>query len=843
MSLLFRWLFYSSCVLVSVLVLAVLIVILWFNPNQYKPDINDWLSTQSGRSVQVTGDLSWTFFPWLGLQTEGVEVAQTTGFDQTSPFAQWQQAAVRIKLLPLLRRQVEVDEVLVTGLQLNLQRDAEGKANWADLLPVAPSINAPAPITNHPDKPAAPEPAMAWVIAGVTLKQARIHYQDQQSQQQISLQAIQVKTSALRANRWIDLDWSARLHTQAEQDQAKATQLAGHTTIKATSTQVDFKDAVFSLKLAQLPEIMQQITVNLPDLKIKPAELLQTSPIQLSFAGQSIAISAIKVGFGDHGLSISPLKIVGLGMKLSVDWQTSSTAEGTSWQSHWVVDKFSPKQVLANLGLPPMLLPAVHLFSHVGLIFDLGGESEQLWLQNLRLNIDQQSLQCQRIDWFSQQQKMDIQALSVSLGELNLQADMQIQQALNWQSPDFKVQGKLVSNQFNPQQLLSLFGQPPLQVQNPQRFKQIEWQLAFVADQQNLHIDELQLSLDESHLSGELIVQDWANPRIHTELEIDRLNVDDYMSVTQTSANPPLSFGFIKVAQPPPFAPPFVPPAPPFMKPAPSAVLPDFLKQIDLNAHIWIKQFQYAQIKMQDLLLSAQHEDQVLHLYPQSLLYQGQWDAHIALYLNSPTRMVAKIHSQAVMIEDLLTDVSQQGSQLRGQMQLAADIETDLDEATQVQQNLRGVIKLALTEGALKGVNLLKILDQTRIVLGKKAIQNEAQSQAKETAFEYFKGTFKLQNQILVSDNLSLLAPRLRVTGKGNLDLVQQSLDYQLLASVLDSKNAQAARLTIPVSVSGQVDAPKVRPDVSGLLNHKDNQFLRDKLKQKAVKGLLKLLN
>ena len=37
---------------------------------------------------------------------------------------------VRVKLLPLLRKQLEVDTVRLNGLKLNLARDKDGRTNW-----------------------------------------------------------------------------------------------------------------------------------------------------------------------------------------------------------------------------------------------------------------------------------------------------------------------------------------------------------------------------------------------------------------------------------------------------------------------------------------------------------------------------------------------------------------------------------------------------------------------------------------------------------------------------------------------------------------------------------------
>ena len=71
-------------------------------------------------------------FPWLGLDIGQTRLSNAAGFED--PYmARMETVQVRVKLLPLLKKQLQVDTVRLNGLELNLARDKDGRTNWSDL--------------------------------------------------------------------------------------------------------------------------------------------------------------------------------------------------------------------------------------------------------------------------------------------------------------------------------------------------------------------------------------------------------------------------------------------------------------------------------------------------------------------------------------------------------------------------------------------------------------------------------------------------------------------------------------------------------------------------------------
>ncbi|BFR49296.1 AsmA family protein [Nitratidesulfovibrio sp. HK-II] len=139
--------------LVIVAAAAVAIVVATIDPNDYKGRIADAARSATGRELVFDGDLSLSFFPWLGIAFGPMHLGNPPDFPKAaSPdddvFLRLKGGGLRVAFMPLLSKRVEVAELILDGLHLNLVRTAEGKTNWDFAKPgaaPAPSAQASAP--------------------------------------------------------------------------------------------------------------------------------------------------------------------------------------------------------------------------------------------------------------------------------------------------------------------------------------------------------------------------------------------------------------------------------------------------------------------------------------------------------------------------------------------------------------------------------------------------------------------------------------------------------------------------------------------------------------------------
>ncbi|MCI0992992.1 AsmA family protein [Pseudomonas corrugata] len=170
-----------------------------FDPNDYKEEIRQIARDKAHIELTLNGDIGWSLFPWLGLELHEASVA--TLANPTQPFADLQMLGLSVRVMPLLRREVQMSDVRVEGLNLRLNRDKNGHGNWEDIgkAPVSTTTagtpapaEQPAPPASAPaEKPAQPT---RLDIDSLTVNNARVEYTDEQTGKQFSAESIQLST-------------------------------------------------------------------------------------------------------------------------------------------------------------------------------------------------------------------------------------------------------------------------------------------------------------------------------------------------------------------------------------------------------------------------------------------------------------------------------------------------------------------------------------------------------------------------------------------------------------------------------------------------------------------------
>ena len=115
--------------IVVLFVAALLAVWLLVNPNDYKGRITAAVRQATGRELVLTGDIKLSVFPWVALGLGPASLGNPPGFG-AEPFLAFQHAAVRVRLFPLLAKRLEIDRVVLDGMDLRLVKNAQGVGNW-----------------------------------------------------------------------------------------------------------------------------------------------------------------------------------------------------------------------------------------------------------------------------------------------------------------------------------------------------------------------------------------------------------------------------------------------------------------------------------------------------------------------------------------------------------------------------------------------------------------------------------------------------------------------------------------------------------------------------------------
>jgi AsmA protein len=127
-----KWVLIIGGGLVVLVIAALLLIPLFVDVNHYKPEIEKQVSSATGRPFSIEGDLKLSFFPWAGLAFTDLHLGSPPGFDEKD-FLFVKSFDARMKLLPLLSRDIQVERFVIEEPRILLEKDKSGRGNWEGL--------------------------------------------------------------------------------------------------------------------------------------------------------------------------------------------------------------------------------------------------------------------------------------------------------------------------------------------------------------------------------------------------------------------------------------------------------------------------------------------------------------------------------------------------------------------------------------------------------------------------------------------------------------------------------------------------------------------------------------
>ena len=124
-----KWITIIGGCLIVVIVAALLIIPRFVNVKKYKPQIEQRVADATGRTFSVGDDLRLSLFPWAGVSFSDLKLGSLPGFDEKD-FVTVNSFEVRVKLLPLLFKDIKVKRFLLKGARIVLEKSKDGRANW-----------------------------------------------------------------------------------------------------------------------------------------------------------------------------------------------------------------------------------------------------------------------------------------------------------------------------------------------------------------------------------------------------------------------------------------------------------------------------------------------------------------------------------------------------------------------------------------------------------------------------------------------------------------------------------------------------------------------------------------
>jgi AsmA protein len=766
-----KTIFYLFIIVIVLVLGAAVLIPLFIDPNDHKDRIAALVKQQTGRDIYLENDIRLAVFPWLALELGRTRLGNAAGFSEPD-FARVQRVHIRLKLRPLLRKEIEMDTLELHGLELYLSRDASGRGNWEDL--------------GGRSGAGGSAPAPAFHINGINLSDARIHWQDAASGAHYSITGASLRTGALAPAQALELELGFTAHSEAQ----------------ALTADIQVRGRV------------------LPDFEhgIHQIEQLQIKAVSALLPGGEARLELEQLRFNRIAgkLEWAMLELTALGAQV----QAKNLHMNLGGEFYGTLSSvpFNPRVLLQQLGLsvsvPDNLLHSAHFSADFSGNLDSGALS----LTKLRLEVDDNRANSARVDANFKQQNLHIEQLELNLFDIVAQVQIRVEQLFS--APQYEANLRI--DTFDPQAVFAKIGLAPLNLRDPDALRQAGLAFELKGNHSALSLSKFQLNVDQTQAQAQITVENLQKPAFRFNLEIDQLNLDRYL-----------------------------PPASDSSSPQTDAPLPlDAVRTLDMNGNIKITRLLAAGLEMEDVRLTVKAHAGKLELSPAARLYGGATQGRLDLdAATKPPQMRLQNRLSGVQAGPLLDDWQNGEGIFTGQAELNTQLRADASTVASLRQSLDGNIDFAIRDGAYKGFNLGEKLRQARALLKGQSLP--ASTAPQQTDFTELNGAIAARQGVLHFDALNMKAPLLRVSGDGFVSLHDNAMDIHLHTSVVETSSGQDGRdlealkgLTIPVTLSGTLDAPQAGVDVKAMaaaLARKEGQkqlekhdgALTEKLEQK----------
>lgn len=732
------------------------------DPNDYKDEISTQVEKMTGRNLTLQGDIGLSVFPWIALELGPLSLSNAEGFKADS-FAKVEAAEIRIKLLPLLKKQLEMDTIVLDGLVLNLETNKQGQTNWDDLTQADE-------VAEEKAKPSEEKagPALAAVsIAGVKLTNANILWSDASKGENFQLRNLNLDTDPLVPGEPTALEMAFDLISA--KPEAKA-----HVTLDS-NVMVDMEKQQYALSDLAFTTIAEGKA-----LPFSQADIALNGNIQADMVKQVATISDLV-----------------LTAKANNDKQT--------------IDAKLTGQVDSNLASQQTTIGDLKLTADIS---DpaLPGEKAKLELSS-------------NVSTDLKQQTVTLSGLLLQLQDLMLEGDLK---ASNILADKPSVAGSVHIKPFSLRKLANDMNIELPEMADDSTLENVELKAELAGSPTSVNAKTLDLTLDQSHLSGQFAVNNFSKPALNFKLKLDQIDADRYL--------PPVKKGEAK--------------AKPAATPATAAAggssqLPlDSLRQINAKGSIDIGKMKATGLTSENIHVSIDAADGLVKLTPMSAdLYQGKYNGNVILDARGDKLKVAIDESvKGVKAGPLLQDMSGDAP-ITGTANANAKLNGVGATVDEIKQTLNGNGGFSFTDGALKGINIAEAIRKAKATLsGQKLPESDAPVQ---TDFSTLSGTFKATNGVIDNQDLALKSPLLRISGAGQASLPKETIDYNLKVAIVGSIAGQGGKelaelkgVTIPVKITGTFNKPKPSVDLAGMVKDKAKEELKTKAEEKLKEKL-----
>jgi len=356
---------------------------------------------------------------------------------------------------------------------------------------------------------------------------------------------------------------------------------------------------------------------------------------------------------------------------------------------------------------------------------------------------------------------------------------------------------------FSPRKLFAALNQSfPVQTKDPKALSALSLKTSLKGNPTSVSLSKGEVKLDDSTIIFSAMVKEFLKPNLKFDLKLDDIDLDRYLPEPPTKAETPK--------------------AAPKVAGNKSSKKIDYgpLRKLVLDGKVKIDKLKAHGALVEKVDIHILAKKGIITIDPLGLnLYQGSVASKCVVNVQKNTpRTKVTMDAKGIQVGPLMKDALQK-ELIDGTLKTKLGLSMTGETPDMIKKTLTGQGEVLFSDGAIIGIDLAGMV---RNVGGKLGIGEKVEEKPR-TDFAELKIPFTAKNGLINIDGTSMLSPLVRVTAKGNVNLVKELLDLRVepkfvatLKGQGDSK--QRSGLMVPVLITGAFTSPKIRPDLAGMI-------------------------
>ena len=175
---------------------------------------------------------------------------------------------------------------------------------------------------------------------------------------------------------------------------------------------------------------------------------------------------------------------------------------------------------------------------------------------------------------------------------------------------------------------------------------------------------------------------------------------------------------------------------------------------------------------------------------------------------------------------------------LDGKMQTKISVRSTGTSQRAIMSNISGTAFVVFQDGAIKGLNVAQMIRS----LTASTLSGWQESEEKATDLSQLSASFRIDKGLAQTTDLNLVGPLVKMTGVGTIDLGTKQIGFRVEPKLVMTTEGQGRAvdpvgLGIPVMIEGPWGAPRIYPEMQGILDNPDAAYAKLKEMGKGLFG------